>query len=103
MVDSSPSDPPRRNFLAGLAAIVVGGVATAFSFVTGVIVFFDPWARKRKLPKFYEKEQNEFGEGFLRVASLDAIPDDGVPRRFPVVDDVSDAWNFSPGEPIGSI
>ena len=101
--DSASSGPPRRNLLAGFAAIVIGGVISAFSFVTGVIVFADPLTRKKKSPKFYRKDESEFGAGYVKVGSLDAIPADGVPRRFPVIDDLIDAWNFTPNAPIGSV
>lgn len=100
--DRNPS-PPRRGFLAGAASLLIGGICGGFSFLVGLFVMADPLSRKAKTPKFYEKPQGEFGEGYVRVASMDAIPADGVPRRFPVIDDLHDAWNFVPATPIGSI
>lgn len=99
----STDSQPRRNILAAIAAVVIGGIVSAFSFIAGLIVFADPLTRNKKTPKFYRKEESEFGEGYVKVGSLDAIPADGVPRRFPVIDDLRDAWNFTPDTPIGSV
>src|SRR5690606_36957856 len=43
------------------------------------------------------------GEGFYKIATLDAVPDDGVPRRFPVLAHRLDAWNYTPNQPIGAV
>lgn len=103
MAQTPASRPPRRNLLAAAAAVVIGGVSSLVSVVTGAIVFADPLSRKKKSPKFYAKDESEFGAGYVKVGSLDAIPADGVPRRFPVIDDLTDAWNFTPAAPIGSV
>ena len=34
---------------------------------------------------------------------MDALPDDGVPRQFPVIADRQDAWNRFPNEAIGAV
>lgn len=41
--------------------------------------------------------------GFLKVASLAALPSDGVPRKFSVLADRRDAWNKFPNTPIGAV
>jgi menaquinol-cytochrome c reductase iron-sulfur subunit len=40
---------------------------------------------------------------WLRVTSLDSVPPDGKPYRFPVIDQRRDAWNLHPPEPVGSV
>ena len=40
---------------------------------------------------------------FLRVREIEAIPDDGVPRQFPIVTDRVDAWTGFPAEPVGAV
>jgi Rieske Fe-S protein len=40
---------------------------------------------------------------FIRVASLEAVPDDGRPRLFPVITEVTDAWTYSPSERVGAV
>jgi Rieske Fe-S protein len=39
----------------------------------------------------------------LRIAPLDAVPDDGIPRRFPVITDLTDAWTNYGKEPTGAV
>ena len=93
---STASDEPRRNFLTEICAVVIGGFVGLFPFVTGCLVFFDP-LRKREKRKGGADE-----EGFLRVASLDALLVD-KPRRFVVIDDRVDAWNLFPQESVGAV
>lgn len=37
------------------------------------------------------------------VASVDSIPSDGTPVQVPVIDDLVDAWNKLPHQPIGAV
>ncbi len=72
--------------------------------VLGAVTFLDPLARKKKTPKFYEDEDTTGApEGFIRVASLNALPKGKEPLRFPVIADQHDAWNFTPDQPIGAV
>jgi menaquinol-cytochrome c reductase iron-sulfur subunit len=82
---------PRRGFMAKVAAVVIGGLITMFPFLSGMLVVADPLRRSG-------------GQGRkIRVASLDAIPDDGIPRSFPVISDRQDAWTHYASEPIGAV
>lgn len=104
----SPRDTlgePRRNVLVSLAALLVGGVISLFGVVVGVIPFLDPLLRKPTTPRKYRRGAGDDAgpEGYVRVATLAAVPDDGVPRRFPVLIDRRDAWNFYPQEPSGAV
>src|SRR5689334_20239911 len=96
--DLLPPEEPRRGFLQKAIAVVIGGVVGLFPLVTGAVVFLDP-LRKRKSRGAGGKDD----EGFLKVAQLDALPVGGAPRRFTVIDDRTDAWNFYPQEPVGAV
>ncbi|HEY2882128.1 MAG TPA: Rieske (2Fe-2S) protein [Pirellulales bacterium] len=83
--------PTRRNFLTAAAAIVIGGIVGLVPLAAGLFALLDPLRRKSDIGNF------------VRVASLDALPADGIPRRFAVLADRTDAWNFFPHEPIGAV
>ena len=97
MADKIAQTPPqstqRRNFLVKAAAVILGGIAAAVPVVAGLLTFADPLRRR----------SSKSGDGFMRVANLDAVPDDGVPRQFAVIADRSDAWNRFPQEAIGVV
>ena len=75
----------------GFIAIVFGLVALATPVLVGLISFFNPMRQKSQAGRFF------------RIATLDALPEDGTPRKFPVIADRKDAWTLFPNEPIGSI
>lgn len=81
----------RRGFLAQAIAVVAGSVALAVPTVVGIVAFLNPLRQKSQSGKF------------IRLTSLDALPEDGTPRRFPVIADRTDAWNRFPNEPIGAV
>lgn len=86
----SPEPADRRAFVKVCALAIGGGIST-LPFAAGVIAFLDPLRR-----------QAEAG-GFLRVASLAALPADGLPRKFSVIATRTDAWNKFPNVPIGAV
>ncbi len=73
------------------ASIAIGSLLALVPLAAGLLVFFDPLRRGRA------------SIGFIKVTTLDSVPDDGVPRAFPVVATRSDAWTFFPSEPIGAV
>ena len=81
----------RRGFLAQAVTLVLGGVGLLVPAVTGIVAFLNPLGQKSQAGRF------------LRVTSLDVLPEDGTPRRFPVIADRTDAWNHFPNEPIGAV
>jgi menaquinol-cytochrome c reductase iron-sulfur subunit len=89
----TPQAIERRNFLVKAAAAITGGIAALFPFAVGLFTFADPLRRRSA----------DNGDGFLRVTSLDAVPDDGVPRQFAILSDRTDSWSRFPNEPIGAI
>jgi len=83
--------PERRDFIKKACAIFIGAVTGLVPAISGLIVFLDPLRRKSK-----------DGDA-VPVASLSALPEDGVPRKFPVISSHTDAWNRVPRVPIGAV
>jgi menaquinol-cytochrome c reductase iron-sulfur subunit len=94
---ASEVNPQRRSFFAKFAAIVCGGIAALFPFAAAVGVIIDPWRRKSK------SAGGENGGKLVPMCPLAALPADGVPRAFPVVADITDAWTHSAKQQIGMI
>ena len=92
-MDHSPSSSAsdRRDFIAKSCAIAIGGVITLAAPIAGLIVAADPLRREaaRGAP--------------VKVASLNSLPVDGAPRKFPVLVDQVDAWNRTANVPVGAI
>ena len=91
MTDAVSPNPDRRGFFKKTLAAVISVVLGAIPFGAGVAVLLDPLRKKSNL------------KGAIKVASLDALPDDGVPRKFPVVASRVDAWNKFSEVPIGAV
>jgi len=87
---SSPPPDSRRSFFAVFAAVVTGAIASLTPLAVGLITFLSPLLRKSKSPQ-------------VRIALLDQVPDDGMPRYFPVVADREDAWNRYPQQRVGAV
>ena len=84
--------PGRRGFLKKLAANIIAGVITLVPIAAGLAVWLDPIRRKTKT-----------GGQLVRVGTLSALPDDGVPRKFTVLASRVDAWNKSPETAVGAV
>ena len=85
------TEPARRGFLAGVAAMIVGAGAMAAPLFSGLAVFLDPLRRRRD------------DTPLLQVTSLSVLPPDGVPRKFTVRSDREDAWNTHRQVPVGAV
>jgi Rieske Fe-S protein len=88
--ETADSANDRRGFLTRAGAIVTGALLGLVPSLAGLAVFFDPLRRGGPASKF------------VRVATLDAVPDDGVPREFPVIAAHVDAWNYQLA-PVGAV
>jgi len=82
----------RRGFLQKLAANVLGAIITVVPLAAGLAVWLDPVRRK-----------GTSGGQLVRVATLSALPEDGVPRKFQVIASRVDAWNKSPEMAVGAV
>jgi menaquinol-cytochrome c reductase iron-sulfur subunit len=87
----APANPERRGFFEKLFSIVVGTVLGLVPLVSGLLVWLDPLRRKTQ------------AGAAIRVAMLEAVPKDGVPRKFPVIASRTDAWNKFPRVPVGAV
>lgn len=86
-----PENPQRRDFMKKASAVVLGGLASAAPVAAGLTVFLDPLRRTA-------------ADGdFIQVTSMEALPEDGMPRKFSIVADRIDAWNKVPEVPIGAV
>jgi menaquinol-cytochrome c reductase iron-sulfur subunit len=102
-IESSPSGgrvEERRRFLTKLLALVFGSVAGLIPVGAGLRVFLSPLANVgtggtggTAAPK----------NNAIHVTNLDLLPDDGVPRKFPVVADRRDAFSVYPNVPVGAV
>jgi len=81
----------RRGFFSKVAALVLGGVAFATPLAIGIVSFLNPLRLKSQSGRFF------------RLATLEVLPEDGTPRKYPVIADRNDAWNRFPNEPIGAV
>jgi Rieske Fe-S protein len=89
----TPADAPpstRRSFVTAAAAILTGAIAMLAPLGVGVAAFLTPLFRKSQSTK-------------VRVALLDQIPDDGLPRSFPVIAEREDAWTKYPSQRVGAV
>ncbi len=77
----------RRSFFAAIIGFIIGLVPLA----SGLVVFLSPLRRKGRSAEF------------VPIATLDVVPDDGLPHRFPVIQAREDAWNRYPPAPIGAV
>src|SRR5260370_41578059 len=87
------SAPPgsRRDFVKGILAGLIGALLSLVPLGAGLAVFLDPLRRRSS------------DSGAIRVASLEALPADGIPRKFPVLATRVDAWNKFSQAPVGAV
>jgi menaquinol-cytochrome c reductase iron-sulfur subunit len=83
--------PDRREFLKKLLAGCLGALAGLVPVAAGLTVFIDPLRRHSST------------RGAILVTALEALPADGIPRKFPVVASRVDAWNKFSQVPIGAV
>ncbi len=90
--DQNPAgELTRRPFLKRVLALLLGAIAFLPPLAAGVSAFLHPLRRGA-------------GAGtLLRVTTLAALPEDGTPRRFPVLASRHNAWTRSPNEPLGAV
>jgi len=89
--DERPPANGRRGFLKRLLAGIISAVLGLVPVGAGLTVLLDPLRRKAA------------SDDTVPVTSLDALPEDGVPRKFPVLATRTDAWNKFPQSPVGAV
>ncbi len=91
--DADAADQGRRGFVARLLAIITGGVAVIVPASIALVAALDPVLRLKK----------KSGANWIRVTSLDSVPADGQPARYPLEDRQRDAWTVYPRQPVGAV
>lgn len=89
---SRTENTDRRRFFKKALATALGSIAVLAPTGAGIALATDPLRRKAAV-----------GGQLVRVATLDALPDDGVPRRFSVIAAKTDAWTRFDATPIGAV
>lgn len=91
--EADAADRGRRGFVMRLLAIVTGGVAVVVPAAVALVAALDPVLRQKR----------KSGANWIRVTSLDSVPADGLPVRFPLEARQRDAWTVYPRQPIGAV
>lgn len=87
----TPEGAPRRNFLTAAGAVVTAGLAGVAPLLAGIATLLDPLRRRQG------------DSGMVMVTTLPVVPADGVPRRFTVNADRTDAWTTYQNTPVGAV
>jgi menaquinol-cytochrome c reductase iron-sulfur subunit len=90
-IHSPGAQTGRRGFIKQALAIILGGIAVLTPALAALFVLTDPLRRKSS------------AAGAIRVTSIAALPDDGIPRKFPVLAAKTDAWNKFVNVPVGAV
>ncbi|MDB6023574.1 MAG: (2Fe-2S)-binding protein [Pedosphaera sp.] len=87
----SGAQTDRRGFFKKSLALIIGGAAALLPAIAALKVLLDPLRHK-----------SAAGTA-IKIVTLDAVPADGVPRKFPVLAAKMDAWNKFQNVPIGAV
>ena len=90
-LSTPPTKTERRSFIGGVWAILLFIGALLTPAITALIAYINP------------VRQRSAGGRFYRLTNLAVLPEDGTPRKFPVITDRIDAWNRYPNEAIGAV
>jgi len=88
---AAPEDQQRRSFLKKAITVLVGFLVSVVPAGVSLLSFLDPLRRKEK------------GGEFVKITSLEALAEDGMPRKFPVIATRHDAWTRYPNAPVGAV
>lgn len=81
----------RRGFVRQVIALAGAAAALLVPTAAGIAAFLNPLRQKSASGRF------------VRLASLDVLPENGTPQKVLVIADRTDAWNRYPREPIGAV
>jgi menaquinol-cytochrome c reductase iron-sulfur subunit len=99
---SSTPDGSRRHFFHAAWSVVMGVVLMGVPVAAGLVTYLGPLWRRRATAKGGADQDSKAGVA-VRVATLEALPADGIPRRFAVVADRVDAWTRRLNVPVGAV
>ena len=89
--EESPEEEARRQFLAKSGSICASCVLGAVPVGAGVAMLADPL-----------KKQSGNAE-FIKVTTMDSVPEDDTPQKFTIRADKEDAWSRFPDQVIGAV
>uniref|UniRef100_A0A7C4LND8 Rieske (2Fe-2S) protein n=1 Tax=Schlesneria paludicola TaxID=360056 RepID=A0A7C4LND8_9PLAN len=95
--DRAPELPARRNFLIQAVTFVLSSLLALAPLVAGLAFFADPLLRRRSTMR------GATADGYLPVAKVGDLPDDGTPVRFSLQADKVDAWNLFRSQTVGTV
>jgi len=95
------NDLPRRGFMTRFLALITGALTGLVPAIPAVMYFVDPLTRKKRAVGMADDDIDP--EGFIKVASVDALSEDGLPRSFKVIADMQDFWNKFPNTEVGAV
>ena len=91
---SESTEKPRRSFIKEATALLAAFTAFLVPLGSGIAFFLTPLLKKK----------NASEDRFLKVTTLDAIPQDGTAQRFAVVAPFKkDGWNTFTNLALGSV
>lgn len=97
-------EPPRRGFLVQFLAGACGALAGLIPAVTGGLFFLDPLLRRKKSTGAEPGGVEKDADGYIRMqVTVNALPVDGTPQQFKVIDDIINVWNKIPQQPVGAV
>lgn len=91
---NEPEGTDRRGFVAA-SAFLAGTVCALAPIGAAAVFVLDPLLRKN--------EGEAEGDGFMKVATLNMLPEDGTPIAAKVIADRRDAWNLERDAEIGTV
>jgi len=83
----------RRTFLTKGGAVAAGAVAVLVPLGAGLATFFNP----------LRKRGGGGAADFIKVTTFEALKDDGLPHRFPVLADKHNVWMTEKNVAVGSV
>jgi menaquinol-cytochrome c reductase iron-sulfur subunit len=77
--------------VAQVLAALFGAVSLLVPLVAGIVAFLNPLRQRGR------------NQRWIRVAPLAVLPDNGTPRKFPLIAERHDGWMRFPPEPVGAV
>jgi Rieske Fe-S protein len=102
--DEAAGMQPERRMFVEIMAGGIGAVVGLVPFAAGVWNYLDPVTKEPINFAQLRGESLRDKEGYLLVANVkkDKLAVD-QPKRFQVIDHLTDKWNYIPNQPIGSV
>ncbi len=95
---------PRRGMLTQVLTGALGAIVAVVPLIPGLAFFLAPLRKKEVGGATSAGGGKTDADGFIRMAvTFSALPEDGTPQQYTVLDDKTDAWNRFVNVPVGSV